>query len=216
MPPAAGRAAVTGNGLEAVCFSVARKFPAKVPTIDTEVLMPGSSVRMTQGLPAADESRRPSVLECGVLTGMTGALTVALWFLVLDAARGQLFFTPTLLGSVLFLGRGIGEVTTVNAILVFAYTGLHGVLFILAGTALAWMFLQFERNPQLGLVLLLLFVLFQSVLFGLEVSMVPTLVGAVGTVAVGVANLFAACTMFWFLLRRHPAAVERLREAWNA
>jgi hypothetical protein len=156
-----------------------------------------------------------TVVENGVLAGITGAAVVAVWFLVIDLARGQTFYTPSLLGSVLFLGRAVDEVTSINAMVVFAYTGLHGVLFLLAGTALAWMFSQFERNPQLGLVLLLLFGLFESVVFGFEVAIVPNLVGAIGALAVAIANLFAAVAMFWFLLRRHPAAMTRLREAWG-
>jgi hypothetical protein len=154
------------------------------------------------------------VLEDGVLAGTLGAVVVALWFLVLDTARGQTFYTPSLLGSVLFLQRGVEQVTTINSLIVFAYTGLHGVLFLLAGLVLAWMFHELEENPQLGIVLLLLFLTFESVLFGFEVAIVPQLVGAVGALAVALANLFAAIAMFWLLLRRRPAVTARLREAW--
>ncbi len=77
------------------------------------------------------------------------------------------------------------------------------------------MFWLFEQNPQFGMVLLLLFLLFESVVLGLEVSIAPHLVGALGTWAVGVANLFAAVAMFWFLLRRRPAAFARLRAGWS-
>jgi len=81
--------------------------------------------------------------------------------------------------------------------------------------ALAWMVAQFERNPQLGMVLLLLFVAFEAILMGLEVSVVPRLVGALGTWTVALANLLSAVVMFWYLLRRHPEAIERMREGWN-
>jgi hypothetical protein len=77
------------------------------------------------------------------------------------------------------------------------------------------MFAQFERNPQFGWVLLLLFLLFESILFGFEVAVFPSLVGALGAFAVGLANLLAAVGMFWFLLRRHPQAAARLRASWN-
>jgi hypothetical protein len=155
------------------------------------------------------------IIEDGVLTGVAGAAVVAVWFLILDAARGQIFFTPSLIGSVLFLGQRPDEVGGVNPLIVLAYTGLHGVLFLLAGTALAWMFSQFERNPQLGIVLLLLFLLFESVVFSLEAAVVPNLMGAMGTLAVASANLFAAVAMFVFLLRRHPTALGRLQQAWQ-
>jgi hypothetical protein len=128
-----------------------------------------------------------ATIEDGVLCGIVGAAIVAVWFLFIDVARGQPFFTPSLLGSVLFLGSTVEEVTGVSWVLVFAYTGLHGVLFLL----------------------------FQSVLFGLEVTLVPELVGALGASAVASANLFAAVGIFWFLLHRRPEVMVRLRESWN-
>ena len=156
-----------------------------------------------------------SILEDGVLAGIIGAIVVAVWFLVLDTARGRILYTPTLIGSVLFLGEPAGEVSGANGLIVFAYTGLHGVLFLIGGIVTAWMFSQFERNPQFGMLLLLLFVLFESVVFSFEAAIVPTLVGAMGTVTVATANLLAAVAMFWFLLHRHPTALARLREAWQ-
>jgi hypothetical protein len=39
------------------------------------------------------QSRAASVLEEGILTGIVGAAVVALWFLIIDLARGQMFFT---------------------------------------------------------------------------------------------------------------------------
>jgi hypothetical protein len=156
-----------------------------------------------------------AILEDGVLSGIVGALVVALWFLIFDLARGLPFHTPSLLGSVLFLGKSVEQATSVDATMVFAYTGLHGFLFLLAGAAVAWMFAQFERNPQFGLVLLLLFLLFEAVIFGFEVTIVPALVGALGAWAVGLANLLAAVAMFWFLLIRHPGSMARLRAGWD-
>jgi hypothetical protein len=156
-----------------------------------------------------------SVLEDGILTGITGAAVVAVWFLILDTARGQIFFTPSLLGSALFLGQSPDQMISVNGFIVFAYTGLHGVLFLLAGLIIAWMFSMFERNPQFGIIILLLFLLVESILFAVAAAIFPNLVGAIGAVAVASGNLFAAVAMFWFLVRRHPAALTQLRLAWN-
>lgn len=54
--------------------------------------------------PSEHQQRSGSLFEDGILTGMTGAAVVAVWFLILDTARGQMFLTPSLLGSVIFLG----------------------------------------------------------------------------------------------------------------
>lgn len=156
------------------------------------------------------------IAENGVLAGMIGATTVAVWFLALDLlTRGMPFYTPSLLGSILFAGAAPEEVTGLNGAAIFAYTGLHGILFLCAGVGLAWMFAEFERNPQVGLVLLLLFVTLEAILWGVGVSIIPALAGAVGAWAILVANVASATAMFVFLLRRHPLAGERLRQAWN-
>jgi hypothetical protein len=159
--------------------------------------------------------RGSRVLEDGILAGIVGATVVAIWFLLLDLAHGQPFYTPSLLGSALFLGQSVEEVGSVNVVMVFAYTGLHGLLFLVAGALIAWMYSQFEKNPQFGMVLLLIFLLFESVLFGFEVTLVPNLVGALGAWAVALANLFSAFAMFWFLLKRHPEAMSKLRQSWD-
>ncbi|NIO08630.1 MAG: hypothetical protein GTO40_11720 [Deltaproteobacteria bacterium] len=157
----------------------------------------------------------PGVIEDGVLAGILGAVVVAVWFLILDTAQGRIFFTPSLLGSVLSQGQDPDQVTSINTLIVFAYTGLHGVVFLIAGIWIAWMFMQFEKNPQFGTILLLLFVLFEAVLFSFEAALFPQLVGNMGSVTVASANIFAAVAMFWFLLRRHPNAMLRLRDAWR-
>lgn len=156
------------------------------------------------------------IAENGVLAAMLGATVVAVWFLIIDLmTRGTPFFTPSLLGSIVFAGRDASEVTGVDGAAVFAYTGLHGILFLAAGVILAWMFSQFERNPQVGIVLLLLFVTFEAVLWGVGVSIVPALAGVVGAWAILVANVASAAAMFAFLLRRHPGATESLRRVWQ-
>jgi hypothetical protein len=155
------------------------------------------------------------LVEEGVLCGLIGAGVVAVFFLFIDSLQGRPLHTPSLLGSVLFLERTVADAGPVDLTIVFAYTGVHALLFLLAGVGVAWMVSQFDRNPQFGLVLVLLFVLFQAVLFGLEVSLVPSLVGALGAGIVAVANVLAAVAMFGYLLRRHPEALARLRAGWH-
>jgi hypothetical protein len=164
---------------------------------------------------APPRSRTSVLVEDSILCGAVGAFVVAVFFLVIDALRGQVLYTPSLLGSVLFLGKTVETSTSVDMSMVFAYTGLHGLLFLIAGTAVAWMVSEFEENPQFGMVLLLIFLLFQAILFGLEVTLAPNLVGALGAWAVGAANILAALAMFAYLLRRHPNAISRLRQGWE-
>src|SRR5881398_1966295 len=48
------------------------------------------------------ESRTVSLVQEGMLAGLIGAATVALWFLIVDALAGRPLYTPTVLGSALF------------------------------------------------------------------------------------------------------------------
>src|SRR5204863_4981813 len=43
----------------------------------------------------------------GLIAGLVGAATVALWFLLVDTVQGRPLYTPTVLGSALF-SRGAG------------------------------------------------------------------------------------------------------------
>lgn len=163
-----------------------------------------------------DTAATLAIAENGILAGIFGAVVVALWFLLLDMiTRGLPFYTPSLLGSIIFAGKDASEVTGVDGAAVFAYTGLHGILFLGAGTVLAWMFSQFERNPQVGMILLVLFVTFEAILWGVGVSIIPELAGVVGASAIVVGNVGSAVAMFAFLLRRHPRALASLRKAWK-
>jgi hypothetical protein len=165
--------------------------------------------------PNQPQERSTSILEDGILTGVAGAAVVAIWFLLLDTARGQMLFTPSLLGSVIFLGQNPNDVVSINPYIIFAYTGLHGVLFLMAGLVIARMFSIFEHNPQFGIVILLLFILFESILFSAAAAIFPNLIGTLGAWAVACGNLFAAIAMFAYLIRRHPAAMTQLRLAWH-
>jgi len=155
------------------------------------------------------------ITENGVLAGMLGATVVAVWFLAVDlVTTGVPFHTPSRLGRIIFAGQAPDAAAALDGAAIFAYTGLHGLLFLWAGTGLAWMFSQFERNPQVGLVLLLLFVTFEAILWGVGVTLVPALAGFVGAWTILVANVASATAMFLFLLGRHPQAAARLRDAW--
>lgn len=159
--------------------------------------------------------RSVSLVEDGILTGVMGAAVVAVWFFILDTAQGRLLFTPSLLGSVVFLGQRPEQPVSISGFVVFAYTGLHLLLFLIAGMFLAWMFSLFEHYPHFGIIVLLLFCLCETILFTFAAVIFPSLMGVLGSLAVASGNLFAAVAMFWFLMRRHPTAITRLRLAWQ-
>jgi hypothetical protein len=63
------------------------------------------------------------VSEDGILTGIVGAVVVMVVFLLLDLTQGRAFFTPPLLGSVIFQGQHVSELSDPDPVMIFAYTG---------------------------------------------------------------------------------------------
>lgn len=80
--------------------------------------------------------KRPldEVVTHGLGGGVLAALVVALWFLVVDAAAGEPFRTPALLGYFLFQR----ETPAATPAIVAFYTILHLGVFATLGVAVAW------------------------------------------------------------------------------
>ena len=106
-------------------------------------------------LPARLSVRSSSIAIDGVFAGVIGGLTVALFYLLIDTIQGRPLWTPSLLGSALFLGSSVEKMTAVNVPMVFAYTGVHMAMFVAAGMVFSFMVAQFESNPPLAVLLIL-------------------------------------------------------------
>ena len=73
----------------------------------------------------------------GIVAGLVGAATVAVWFLLFDAVQGTPLKTPAVLGQVIgaiIRFQTISEVQSVAVALtpVLGYTILHGLAFVQA------------------------------------------------------------------------------------
>jgi len=157
------------------------------------------------------------ILLDGLFTGAIGALTVALWFLLLDLVAGRPLFTPALLGTVLLHGgAAAAQGVTVAPLEVAAYTAFHFLAFLVVGTGFSWLMTLFERFPIVGFVLLVLFLCLQLGFFVLDVTLGAQLLGQLRAWPVVTANLLAAGSMSLFLWKRHPRIAEGLRHVWDA
>src|SRR5882724_10977589 len=67
----------------------------------------------------------------GITAGALGATAVAAWFLLYDAAKGRLYFTPALLGAVLFNGLRDVSAVSISWPLVLGYSLFHWAAFAL-------------------------------------------------------------------------------------
>jgi hypothetical protein len=149
----------------------------------------------------------------GVATGVIGAVTVALWFLYLDFSRGHMFYTPTVLGAVLF--RHTQELAALETLrpslaMTLAFSAVHAAVFVVVGIAAARLLAAFERRPNLMLTAALLFVILGLgfLAFAMTFAALPLEVLSWPDVLFG--NLLAASAMVAHLWRRRPG---RNREA---
>jgi hypothetical protein len=154
--------------------------------------------------------REHRVVRESIVAGLLGALSVALWFLAIDAVRGKLLFTPAALGSAILMGaRGIAEVQ-MTVTTVAGYSLIHFAAFLLVGFIAAALADAAERNPPLLLGLALLFVTFEVLFIGVMAIAASWLLDALAWWTVAVANLIAATAMGAYLWHQHPTLREEL------
>ena len=102
-----------------------------------------------------------STARHGIIGGVLAATAIAVFFLVVDLAQGELFQTPKFLASVL-LGREIGAIGFGTVAL---YTALHYATFAVVGVVATWA-LRAAQIPASALVGLVIgFLLFDVVFY---------------------------------------------------
>jgi hypothetical protein len=142
----------------------------------------------------------------GMIAGILGAATVAIWFLLVDLAAGRAFYTPTVLGTALFrhgAGLPLSEVPP-DAEMVLMFTWVHGLVFAALGGLVSHLLAVAERHPGLGFGILLLFVIFEAGFGAAAFLVAEPVLQALAWPAVLVANLLAATAMILYFRRRHP------------
>ena len=143
-----------------------------------------------------------------------GGGTVALFFLAYDVlTRRDAFFTPSLLGSVLFEGLSVGSVNSVSMTAVAKFTLVHFAAFGLLGLALSWLTHQAEiRSRHPALVIGLVFLALEAGFWIGASVLIPGVLGRIGVAPVAVANLLAAVGIGLYLVSTHrPEVWDRLR-----
>jgi hypothetical protein len=143
----------------------------------------------------------------GIVAGIVGALTIALWFLLLDTLSGRPLWTPTVLGTAIFRGgAGLGTLETVpvSMEMVLMFTWVHGLVFVGLGGIVARLLGYVERHPSAGFGVLLLFVVFQFGFIVVATVVAAPVLRVLSSWSILVANLLAAATMTAYFRYRHP------------
>lgn len=153
--------------------------------------------------PAPDTAR---IYQEGIVAGVIGAATVALWFFVVDLVNGRPLYTPTLLGTALFHRGGLSSFETlpVSMEMVLMFTWVHGLAFAAVGGIVSRLLATAERNPSLGFGILLLFVIFEAGFTVAAMLFAAPILKALTWPAILVANLLAAAAMGAYFWLRHP------------
>jgi len=89
----------------------------------------------------------------GVLCGLIGGATIAIWFLILDALAGHPLYTPSLLGTALFKGPLLlpsPQDVPISLNMVLAFSCVHGLIFAAIGAIGSWLLSFAEREPYLA------------------------------------------------------------------
>ena len=163
-------------------------------------------VKQTGVLPMEHQHEQPlagTAYAEGIRAGLAGAVTIAIWFAILDGLRGRLFFTPTVLGTALFRGgAGLDDPASLapSFEMVVSFTWIHMLVFLLFGMAAALLLERAERDSDVGFGILLLVFIFEAGFMGACMIFAEPVLQALTWPAIAVGNLLAACAMgavFW-------------------
>jgi hypothetical protein len=152
-----------------------------------------------------------SVIQEGVVTGLIGAVGVAVWFLVIDTVSGRPFFTPAVLGSAMFFGLRDAAAVTVEFQAVAAYTAIHVVAFLATGIIVAAMLAEVRKTPHMLWLLVEFFVVFEVAFHAVIAVAFSPVSGALAGINVAIGNLIAAGGMGYYLWRTNPVLRETLQ-----
>ncbi len=162
---------------------------------------------VTTAVPPVPGSDTARLFQEGIVAGVLGAATVAIWFFILDTLQGRPFYTPTVLGTALF-GRGAGlmplETVPPSLEMVLMFTWVHGLAFAAIGGIVSRLLGMVERNPSLGFGILLLFVIFEFGFIVAAMLFAAPILKVLTWPAVLVANVLAAAVMAGYFRLRHP------------
>ncbi len=154
--------------------------------------------------PDPAKSKTADILFDAFYSAAIGGSIVGFFFLVSDLLTAEAFWTPSLLGGLVFQGVPATAVSGVRLDLVAAFTVLHFVAFAALGLAIS-LFVHSVPHfaDRAGLVTVVLLLGLQGGFFALDATIAPGLVRELGFFEILVANGLTSSGMALFLLRSH-------------
>lgn len=152
------------------------------------------------------------ILYESFFSGAIGGTVLAVVVLLMDGVAGQPFFTPSLLGGVLFLGESVETVAGFNLEAVAYMTVVHFLAFVVFGWVAAAVVRRLERWTGGGFAiagLALLGMLEGGSLVAMALFM-PGVEAVIGQGTVLLANVVTAAAMTVFLRQAHCSAESEI------
>ncbi|HET7566249.1 MAG TPA: hypothetical protein VFJ96_14700 [Gemmatimonadaceae bacterium] len=156
--------------------------------------------------------RHHSTLREGVIAGVIGATSVAIWFLFVDILIHNPLYTPRVLGEALW--SVFGPVREGTAVFVIVYTVFHYVAFCIVGIIAAVIVHASDEQPAVLAGGLVMFVVLEMGFYGLA-SILNNFLPLEGLAwyQVAVGNLISAFLMGLYFYRTHPSLKGELQRA---
>ena len=154
--------------------------------------------------------RQTRTLSEGLLVGLAGAVCVALWFLLYDAAAGTPFHTPALLGAALFHGLRDPGALVITPALVIQYTIFHGAAFAAFGLVAAGLFALADGERHVLFAVFMLFCCFEVAALAAARVLGSWLLHAIQPWSILGANLVAAVVMLGLFYRHHRRSLREV------
>ncbi len=174
--------------------------------------MTGHPEARVTGFPKMD----PRVIREGILSGVIGAVSIAVWFLIADSVQGRPFYTPSVLGTVLVAllqgGSGLSSVQSipVSFAMILMFSVIHGVTFTGIGILCTWLIHLAEDETSYAFNVVLLLVFFACAFTFLNMVLAGVVLNALSITDIMIAHMLAAATMGYWYWSRHPHLVARL------
>lgn len=142
-------------------------------------------------------------LREGLITGLLGAVVVALFFFFVDLSRGQTLMTPSVLGDAFILHRPVA-LDAPDPAAVVVYSIFHFAAFIAFGLVLAVLARASEVSSLARYAVVQLLVAFVLFFYGVVSVASEVVRGRLPFVGILVANGLAGVVMVTWLWRHHP------------
>jgi len=149
-------------------------------------------------------TRKGDFIFDSFFTGGIGGTVVAVVLLGLDLIRGEPFYTPNVLGAVLFADTPANQVADLQLNLVVFGTMAHFAAFVILGIGASALMVYVKAvRTRAPLLILVLLVMLEAGVRIMSAILAPGLVEAVGPGRVLIANAAAAAAMGGFLIYAH-------------